>query len=233
MEDILIDGARNLGITLPETAAEKLKTYAALLTERNSVMNLTAITGEEDIARLHFLDSLALLNYADFPGMSVADIGTGAGFPGLPLKLAVPDVKLTLIDSQRKRVDFLAEVCRELGTDGAACIHARAEEIPAGLREDFDIVLSRAVSRLNILCELCLPYVKPGGVMLAMKGPEPEDEIAEAESAAAVLGGRYESTFAYTIPGTDVRHTVIVISKVSETPEKYPRRFVRMQKTPL
>ena len=226
-----MNGAESLGLALSESALQSFETYARLLTEKNRVMNLTAITEEEEVARLHFLDSLALLPLAEFKNASVIDVGSGAGFPGLPLKLAEPSISLTLLDAQRKRVDFLRELCGELGTD-AACVHARAEEA-ADLRERFDFALSRAVGRLNVLCELCLPLVKTGGLFIAMKSVSSHEETAEASRAIRLLGGETERIEDYRIPGTDVIHRAILIRKTSPTPAKYPRRFAKIQKEPL
>ena len=195
-------------------------------------MNLTAITGEAEVARLHFLDCGALLNMADFSGKAVIDVGTGAGFPGLPLKILCPDIRLTLLDSLQKRVDFLQSTCSLLELATVDCVHARAEE-SMQYREKFDIAVSRAVSRLNMLCELCLPFVAVGGKFIAMKGPGGVQELAEAENAIALLGGRVLGITDYTVPGTDITHSAVIIEKTSPTPAKYPRRFAKIQKSPL
>ena len=231
IRNILKDGAESLGLALSDRALDGFETYCRLLKEKNRVMNLTAITEEDQVARLHFLDSLALLGAADFKDAAVIDVGTGAGFPGLPLKLAEPSISLTLLDAQRKRVDFLRETCGALGVE-AECLHARAEEA-TDLRERFDLAVSRAVARLSVLCELCLPFVRPGGAFLAMKSVDSDGETAEAARALALLGGEVESTVDYPIPGTDVVHRVLVIRKTAPTPKKYPRRFAKIQKEPL
>lgn len=233
MEKILQDGLEALGLTMDEGALARFNTYHEYLGERNKVMNLTAISGVEDTARLHFLDCAALLGAADFSGARVVDVGSGAGFPGLPLKIIKPEIRLTLLDSQKKRVDFLTEVCQRLGFDDVACIHVRAEEAPAELRESFDIAVSRAVARLSMLCELCLPFVRPGGLFLAMKGPDFARELDEAARAIALLGGEAQDTFSYVIPGTDIRHSAAIVKKTQSTPRGYPRRFAKIQKTPL
>ena len=167
------------------------------------------------------------------PGARVIDVGTGAGFPGLALKIACPDMELTLLDSLDKRIGFLRDTCALLGFDDVRCIHARAEEAPAELHAGFDIACSRAVARLNLLCELCLPFVRTGGAFLAMKGPDCAEELDEARSAIRKLGGTYERTVTYTVPGTDVTHSVVVIRKTAATPPKYPRRWAKMQKEHL
>ena len=232
MEEILYSGFAALGIPADARAAERFVRYFQILSEKNKVMNLTAITELEDVARLHFLDSVALLQSVDLSGSRVIDVGTGAGFPGLPLKIAEPTIRLTLLDSLRKRVDFLSETCAALELEDVECLHARAEEAP-GLREQFDFAVSRAVARLNVLCELCLPFVRPGGSFLALKGPDPREEMDEARRAVAELGGEFGETLRYGIPGTDIQHTVVVVKKTKSTPAKYPRRFAKIQKSPL
>ena len=231
MEALLRQGLGALG--LPDAGATALARYGTLLAEKNKVMNLTAITEEADIAALHFLDSAAILSLADLRDKSVADIGTGAGFPGLPLRIVEPSIHLTLLDAQNKRVEFLKEVCADLGLTDVACVHGRAEEFAADHRESFDIVTSRAVANLRILAELCLPLVKPGGYFLAMKSVDSEEELAEARKAIETLGGSVEKTADYAIPGTDVRHRLIFVKKIQKTDKKYPRTFAKIKKHPL
>lgn len=232
MEEILRRGFEELRVPLPAGATDKLNTYWQLLEEKNKVMNLTAITGEEETARQHFLDCGALLAQADFAGKRCIDIGAGAGFPGLVLKILEPSLSLTMLDSQRKRVEFQQEVCRALALESVACVHGRAEEA-AALRGLFDIAVSRAVARLNLLCELCLPFVKKGGVLVAMKGPAPEEELQEAAHALRVLGGQAESVKKYTLPGTDIVHSAVILRKTADTPPQYPRRWAKILKAPL
>ena len=231
MEQQLQAGLAALG--LPTEGVPSLLRYGHLLMETNKVMNLTAITDPADIAALHFLDSAALLTLEDFRDKTVVDVGTGAGFPGLPLKILEPTIHLTLLDSLGKRVQFLERVCQELGLADVACIHGRAEEFAAAHRESFDLAVSRAVAALPVLCELCLPLVKPGGKFLAMKSVESDAELAAAQHAIAILGGAVEAVRDYAIPGTDVRHRLIVVEKVKKTPEKYPRMFAKIKKNPL
>ena len=227
-------GAEGLGIELPCGASAAFASYYELLGKRGKDVNLTSISGEEDVARLHFLDSIALLNVYDLKNTRVIDVGSGAGFPGVPLKLAEPSIDLTLLDATGKRVAFLSELCKKLEID-AVCLHARAEESAQieDMRERFDAALSRAVARLNILCELCLPFVRVGGVFIAMKGVDSADEIAEAGGAIAALGAQLQGCADYIIPGTDITHRAVLIRKTSKTPGKYPRRFARIQKDPL
>ena len=185
------------------------------------------------MATLHFLDSAALLTLESFSGKSVVDVGTGAGFPGLPLRVLEPSIRLTLLDSLNKRIQFLETVCRELDLPDVACVHARAEEFAAEHRETFDLAVSRAVAALPVLCELCLPLVKPGGKFLAMKSVESDPELQEARSAIAQLGGAVEDVTDYTIPGTEVTHRVVRIRKERPTPTGFPRAFARIKKAPL
>ena len=231
MEQLLRDGLTTLG--LPTEGIPSLLRYGELLLEKNKVMNLTAITQPEDVATLHFLDSAALLTLADFRGKTVADIGTGAGFPGMPLRILEPSIHLTLLDSLNKRIDFLKEVCADLGLSDVDCVHARAEEFAAGHHGGFDIVTSRAVANLRMLSELCLPLVKKGGWFLSMKSVDSDAELEEAAGAIKLLGGTVEKSVDYAIPGTDVRHRLIIIKKTGETPKKYPRAFAKIKKNPL
>ena len=233
MKDILEKGFAELGLRLDDTAAQRYETYFEYLEEKNKVMNLTAISGREDVARLHFLDCAALLGMTDLAGKRVIDVGTGAGFPGLALKIACPQMHLTLLDSLDKRINFLKETCARLGFEDVSCIHARAEEAPKEYRESFDFAFSRAVARLDILCELCLPMVKTGGAFIAMKGPDFDEELNEAKKGIALLGGRVEKCVGYTIPDTDITHSLIIIRKHKPTPPKYPRRWAQIKKQPL
>ena len=231
MQTILRAGLTELG--LDETKAEPLEAFARAVLEKNKVMNLTAITDDADFARLHLLDSAALLSIADFGGKRVVDVGTGAGFPGVPLRILCPDVRMTLLDSTGKRIDFLRETCNQLGLTGLDCVHARAEEFAAEHREAFDLAVSRAVAALPVLCELCLPLVKVGGQFLAMKSARSDEELEGAMDAITTLGGRLADVVDYPIPDSDVTHRVIVIDKVDKTPPRYPRAFGKIKKAPL
>ena len=229
---VLAAGALEWGISLPPETRERFDLYYDFLREKNEVMDLTAVLGEEETAKRHFLDSLSLMTLASFEGARVLDVGSGAGFPGLPLKLARPSLRLTLLDAQAKRVDFLRELTEKLDVE-AECLHARAEEqaLLPGYREGYDFVLSRAVAKLNVLSELCLPFVKPGGAFLAMKSRDSDQELREAEKAISRLGGKLEEVRELTVAG--VLRRVAVIRKVRPTPRGYPRRFAKIKKEPL
>ena len=234
LEAAIARGAEELGLKLPRGAVAAFREYFERLEAHGANYNLTAISGEDDVARLHILDSLALLKTYRFDGARVIDVGSGAGFPGVPIKLAAPSVNLTLLDATGKRVAFLKELCPALGIE-ASCIHARAEEASRGAdhRERYDIALSRAVARLDVLCELCLPFVRVGGAFIAMKGADSDNEIAGAGGAVKALGAKVQECADYTIPGTDVARRAVIIKKVAKTHERYPRRFARIQKNPL
>ena len=233
MQARIASGLTALGLTPPDGAAARLAEYGRLLLEQNQVMNLTAITEPDQVADLHFLDSAALLTLTDFKGKSVVDVGTGAGFPGMPLKILEPTIRMTLLDSLGKRITFLQEVCDNLKLTDVACVHARAEEFAAEHRGQFDFATSRAVANLSVLCELCLPLVKTGGYFLAMKSVDSDAELKDAERAIRTLCGRVERSADYRIPGTEVIHRVIFIKKEAETPKKYPRAFAKIKKNPL
>ena len=233
LESVLKSGFEQLGLPLDERAAERYRIYFEYLEEMNKVMNLTAISGEEDVARLHFLDCAALPSHLPTEGRRLIDVGTGAGFPGLAVKIACPDISLTLLDSLDKRVNFLKNCCEKLELEDVECLHARAEEAAANMRESFDIASSRAVARLNLLSELCLPFVKVGGYFAAMKGPDCEEEINEAKRGIGMLGGKVEKKIDYRVPGTDIVHSIVLIKKVKPTPARYPRRWAQIKKQPL
>ena len=231
MIEELLSGAAALGLELNAGQIAALERYAALLIEKNAVMNLTAITAPAEIARLHFLDSLSLLTLAAFRAKRVLDVGCGAGFPGVPLKLGEPSIALTLLDSTAKRMAWLSdELLPALGLE-AECLTGRAEELIAGRREAYDLCVSRAVARLNMLCELCLPYVKVGGSFLAMKGAQADDEVQEAEKAIRAFGGELREIA--QVPIGDAIHRVVIIDKTRPTPAKYPRRFAKIKQQPL
>lgn len=237
MEAIISAGLQALGLKdrVPEAAPSQLARYGQLLLEKNQVMNLTAIRDPEGVARLHMLDCAALLKFCSYEGKTLLDVGTGAGFPGLALKILVPSLDVTLLDSLNKRLDWLDEVSKALSLEGVRTVHARAEEqaLVKGWRDSFDLVAARAVADLRLLCELCLPYVKMGGQFLAMKSTGSDRELEEAAHAIKLLGGRVQSVHDYLIPGTEVTHRLILIEKLAPTLRGYPRRWAKIQKDPL
>jgi len=231
---VIAQGAKELNIELPPNAEAAFRAYYDFLEKHGQYVNLTAISGAQEVARLHFLDSLALLNAAMFEHTKVLDIGSGAGFPGVPLKIALSSIDLTVLDATGKRIVFLSKLCTALGIS-ATCLHARAEEAAhmPDMRERYDIAVSRAVARLDALCELSLPFVCIGGLMIAMKGVDSGQEITQACGAIETLGAKLQNTYEYRLPGTDINHRAVLIRKISKTPDKYPRRFARIQNSPL
>lgn len=231
MKTALQAGLSRLQLQMDEQLQDRLCAFGEAVIEKNKVMNLTAITEPSQVAELHLLDSLTLLKIVQLKGKSLLDVGTGAGFPGVPLKIAEPSLKLTLLDSLQKRMHWLENEALPALDIPARFLTGRAEEFAAANREHFDIVTSRAVARLNLLCELCLPYVHKGGYFLAMKGAEAMDELNEAKKAIAVLGGTFERVEEFDIGG--VMHRVIVIRKTGATPAQYPRAWSRIKQKPL
>lgn len=224
------------GLELSEQQINQFNSYYELLIEWNKVMNLTAITEPQEVAVKHIIDSIAAYDEKLFvKGTSVIDVGTGAGFPGLPLKIFFPAIKLTLMDSLNKRVKFLQTVVDELGLTEVACVHARAEEGARNkaYREQFDIAVSRAVARLPVLCEYCLPFVKRGGYFLALKGREYQDEIKEAAKAIKVMGGSKVTERLVKLPALDDVRAIITIKKDMPTPKAYPRKAGTPAKKPI
>ena len=238
MKQMISAGLEELGLTgcVPKDAPAQLAQYGRMLLEKNQVMNLTAIREPEGVARLHFLDCATLLKYCDFQGKTLIDVGTGAGFPGMVLKILVPSLKVTLLDSLSKRLDWLTEVYEDLdGVDSITTVHGRAEEfaLEKGFRDSFDFAAARAVANLRVLCELCLPFIKAGGKFLAMKSTNSDEELSQAAHAIKLLGGRVSAVEDYTIPGTEVTHRLIVIEKLAPTLKGYPRRWAKIQSAPL
>ena len=226
IKNLLQNYIKDYKITLTENQYEQFQKYFELLAEWNEKMNLTAITDESGVALKHFADSLSLLNFVDIPqNSSLADVGTGAGFPGVVLKIARPNIKLTLIDSLNKRLVFLGEVCAQLGIE-AELIHSRAEDGARDekLRESFDFAVSRAVARMNVLSEYCLPYVKVGGAFCAMKGAQANEEFKESLNAINTLGGKLENKYFFELPENGGERAIAVVRKVKNTPQKYPRQ---------
>jgi 16S rRNA (guanine527-N7)-methyltransferase len=230
MLQTLSAGLPALGLELSGSVQETLCAFGEAMVKQNEVMNLTAITEAEAVAKLHLLDSLTVLTCADLAGKTLIDVGCGAGFPGVPLAIASPETRVTLLDSLGKRMKWLETVLPTLGVS-AECVTARAEEAVADRRESYDFATSRAVARLNILLELTAPYVKLGGAVLAMKGSAAQEELAEAKNAIKKLGLKLEKVHTFPIDGAE--HSVIVLRKVAPTPNQYPRRFAKIKQQPL
>ncbi len=223
-------GLPELGLTLSPEQKQRLCAFARAVVEQNAVMNLTAITEDSQVAKLHLLDSLTVLACADLRGKSIIDIGCGAGFPGVPLAIACPQARVTLLDSLGKRMHWLEQTLPGLGIP-AECVTARAEEAVAQRREQYDFAVSRAVARLNILLELTAPYVKVGGAVLAMKGAAAREELADCAGAMKKLGLELEQLREFPIDGAS--HAVLVLRKTAPTPARYPRRYAKIKQAPL
>lgn len=238
-----VDDLKELHISLSDVQLDQFLTYYEMLVEKNKVMNLTAITEFDEVMKKHFVDSLSLVKVCELSGnLSVIDVGTGAGFPGIPLKIAFPDLRLTLLDSLQKRVGFLQEVIAKLNLQNAEAIHGRAEDFakPGQLRESFDLCVSRAVANLSTLSEYCLPYVKVGGKFISYKSDKVSMEIEgnktemeQAEHAISVLGGRLKEQNEFMLPFSDIYRNLVVIEKCRPTPKQYPRKAGTASKKPL
>lgn len=234
--EIFLKHAAECGISIEADKIEKFYNYYLLLIEWNQKFNLTAITDMTEVIIKHFIDSLLVLKtFPEVNGKILLDLGTGAGFPGVPLKIAQPSLKVILVDSLRKRIDFLNHLSKELKLDQIEAVHARAEELGKSdeYRQKFDIVVSRAVAKLSILSEYCLPFVKVGGKFIALKGPGVQTEITESGSALQELGGKIVNNYEYQLPVTGDSRYILVINKTKETPTKYPRKAGLPEKRPL
>lgn len=227
----ITDGA---GTGLQPEALEQCGKYYALLIQENKKYNLTTITGPTEAAEKHFLDSMLLLpDLEEYNQPSMVDVGSGAGFPGLPLKICRPDIQMTFMDSVGKKIAFIAMVIKKLGLEGTKTVHTRAEEHAAGYKEYYDIAVSRAVAEARVLMELTLPLVRVGGRVVISKGPGVEDELKAAENAVKTLGGEVERVREFFLPVSGDKRAVVRIAKVRSTPEKYPRRPGMPAKRPL
>lgn len=235
LKELLIKGTSEIGIKIDDAQAETFLKYKEILLEWNERVNLTSITDDQEVIIKHFIDSLTLLKFTELSQKNVIDVGTGAGFPGLPLKIAESSIELTLLDSLNKRVNFLEEVKNILKFDNVTLIHGRAEDFGTRpeFREKFDISLSRAVANLATLCEYCLPFVKLNGYFISLKGPEIDNELKEGQNAIGMLGGKVELVEKITLPFTDITHSIVFIKKIKQTPTIYPRKAGKPSKDPI
>lgn len=234
--ELLREKAKAINVSLSDRQIQQFKVYYEMLIEKNKVMNLTAITDYEDVIDKHFIDSIMLGQIYDLSGnMSVIDVGTGAGFPGIPLKIAFPNLKITLLDSLNKRVGFLNEVIDALSLENIEAVHARAEDGGRNVRyrDNFDLCVSRAVANLSTLAEYCMPFVKQGGYFIAYKSSQIEEEVTQAEKAIKVLGGSLEKSEIVAIPNSDIKRQFIFIQKKLPTPKAYPRKAGTASKEPI
>lgn len=225
-----------IGISLSDTQKSQFDKYYELLTEWNKVMNLTSITEYDAVYEKHFVDSLAVVRAIDMQSIeTVIDIGTGAGFPGLPLKIVFPHLKVTLLDSLNKRINFLNTVIQELGMNNVVALHGRAEDYARQkeYREKFDLCVSRAVAKLSILSEYCIPYIRVGGILISYKSGNIDEEIAQSKNAIKALGGKIENTVKFQLPGTEIGRSFVKIEKIKNTAKKYPRKAGVPGKEPL
>ncbi len=233
---LLRTSCEQMGVKLTDGMVRQFQTYLSLLLEWNQKMNLTAITEPKEVIQKHFVDCLSVLPYLQLQGRErMIDVGTGAGFPGIPIKIACPHLQLTLLDALQKRITFLETVTAQLALTDVFCVHSRAEDggQHAAYREQFDVCVSRAVANLTVLAEYCLPFVRVGGRLAALKGPDAERETLEAKGALEKLGGTVERIIPVEIPFSDLRHTLVLIQKSVPTPKAYPRKAGKIAKKPL
>lgn len=236
MDNVLYDSCKAMGIVLSDKQQKQFMDYQKLLLQWNEKMNLTAITTPRDVALKHFADSISIgAQCVDFENKTVIDVGTGAGFPGIPLKIAYSSLQVTLLDSLQKRITFLDTVIDALSLEGIKAIHMRAEDGGQSpeLREQFDYAVSRAVAPLCILAEYCLPFVKQGGMFLSLKGPDVSEELEEAKAAIDTLGGEVLFVKPVEIPFSDLHHSLVMIQKIRQTPIRFPRKAGKAIKNPI
>lgn len=236
MNQLLEIKLKELNIQINEIQKKQFDTFYSMLVEWNKVMNLTGITEYEEVIEKHFVDSLSIVNIFDLSEINtVIDVGTGAGFPGIPLKIAFPHLKITLLDSLNKRINFLDSVIDELKLDGIYTIHGRAEDFAKidDYRERYDLCVSRAVANLSTLSEYCLPYIRVGGMFISYKSGDVDDEVLESKKAISILGGKLDNVVKFQLPGTDINRSFIKIEKIKNTGKKYPRKAGLPSKEPL
>lgn len=236
MNQLLEIKLKELNIQINEIQKKQFNTFYSMLVEWNKVMNLTGITEYEEVIEKHFVDSLSIVNIFDLSEINtVIDVGTGAGFPGIPLKIAFPHLKITLLDSLNKRIHFLDSVIDELKLDGIYTIHGRAEDFAKkdDYRERYDLCVSRAVANLSTLSEYCLPYIRVGGMFISYKSGDVDDEVLESKKAISILGGKLDNVVKFQLPGTDINRSFIKIEKIKNTGKKYPRKAGLPSKEPL
>ncbi len=234
LRKLLLDGANEFNISLEEEQIDKFFKYKNILKEWNEKINLTAIEEDREVIIKHFIDSLSILPLIKIGSTTLIDVGTGAGFPGIPIKIARESIEVTLLDSLDKRVKFLNEVIKENALSGIKALHGRAEEkgILPEFREKFDICTARAVASLPVLIEYCMPFVKVGGFFIAMKGSN-TDEIDNSKKALDIIGGKIEEVKEFNLPFTDSKRSIFIIRKFRQTPTKYPRKAGKPSKEPL
>ncbi len=236
IREVLRNGALSYNINLCQEQIEKFIIYMDLLKEWNEKINLTTITEDMEIINKHFIDSISIVKSGVLKdGMRLIDVGTGAGFPGIPIKIIMPGVRVVLLDSLNKRINYLNEVINKLNLKDIDAVHGRAEEFSnkPEFREKFDIATARAVANLSVLSEYCIPYVKVGGYFISMKGPSIDEEIQSGKNAISTLGGKFVEIIKTEIPGEDLDHRIVVVEKVKKTDEKYPRKYAQIEKIPI
>ena len=234
LKQMLIDGAKEFGVNFDDSQINQLERFMEMLKEWNMRMNLTAIEKDEDIIIKHYLDSFSILPCLQNKDIKLIDVGTGAGFPGIPVKIAFGSINITLLDSLEKRIRFLDEVVGALGLEGVKTLHGRAEDIGmnGSYRETFDVSTARAVASLPVLLEYCFPFVKTGGMFIAMKGSN-LDEVGQSKKALDILGGEIEDIKQIVLPFSDIKRNIIIVRKLRHTPTKYPRKAGKPSKEPL
>lgn len=232
-KEILIEACKKMNVDLTENMLEQFMIYKDMLLDWNEKINLTSITDEKEVMLKHFADCISLVSYCDFSsGKKVIDVGTGAGFPGVPVKIVAPEIEVTLLDSLNKRINFLEELIEELQLSNVECVHSRAEDGGKNpdYREQFDYCVARAVANLEVLAEYTLPFVKVGGKLIALKARDAENEINEAREMVSKLGGEVTEIIHVNIPFTDLEHKLVVVEKIMETPSNYPRKPKQIKK---